>query len=474
MTPTVDSPALRGELSPQEAEAIHRSLREHFDRGGTRSYGARRASLQRLRQSIEDHEDDLLSALYADFRKPALEAYTSEVGFCYRDIDHTLEHLRSWMKVESAGTSVITWPARGEVHAVPKGVVLVVAPWNYPVNLAFSPLIAALAAGCCVVLKPAEDTPRTAVVVQKICERAFGSAQVRVVQGAGAEVVPTLMDAGRFDHVFYTGSTPVGRSLGERCGEALVPCTLELGGKSPAIVMDDAVLGAAVDRIVWGKCFNLGQTCVAPDYVLVQGNVYGAFVSQLITRLRESYGANPQESPDLARVVNDEQFDRLVGLLGEGRVVYGGQHDASDRYIAPTVLTEVDLDSHLMTEEIFGPLLPVVPFGNWDDAKAIVERNPDPLAAYLFTESKANASAFIEELSFGGGCINDTLVHLNEPNLPFGGVHASGLGRYHGEAGFRTFTNSKSILRNTGKINLKVRYAPYQAYALKAVKWLLG
>lgn len=462
------------QLDRAMAAQIHRELRRGFDGGAHRPVAARRAALQRLRSAVERYEDELTEALLADLNKPPFESYTSEIGFVYQDIDHTLAHLDAWTRARKVSVGVALFPTRAQVFRDPKGVALVIAPWNYPFNLAMAPLVSAVAAGCCVALKPGEDTPHTARVIEAIVTEAFAPDHVRVVQGPGAQVVPTLMAAGRFDHVFYTGSTGVGREIGERCGRDLIPCTLELGGKSPAIVFADAALDATVDRIVWGKCYNLGQTCVAPDYVLVQDEIYDEFLARLRRGILEAYGEDPQESPDLARVINDKHFGRLRDLLAAATVYHGGQHDASDRFVAPSILTDVELDGPLMTDEIFGPLLPVLRFDDWEEAKSIVALNPDPLAAYAFTQSDATAERFVAELRFGGGCINDTVIHLGIAGAPFGGVGTSGHGRYHGEAGIRAFTYEKTVARTSGIINLPTRYAPYRTSFLRAVKWLLG
>ena len=462
------------EAAHADYAAVHRRLRTGFERGELRSERARRKALKALRAAVQAHEDALFAALSADFGKPPFEAYTSEIGFCYQDIDHTLAHLNRWMRPRRASVSPLLWPTSGKSFHLPKGVVLVIAPWNYPVNLSLAPLIAAISAGCHVVLKPAEDTPHTSTVIQQICEAAFAKTQVAVVQGAGSEVVPALMDAGRFDHVFYTGSTRVGREIGARCGGELIPCTLELGGKSPAIVAADADLDVACDRIVWGKFLNVGQTCVAPDYVLVERSVEQPFLRRLTAKILAAYGEDPQRSPDLARIINDRHFDRLSGLLDASTIAHGGQRDAATRFIAPTVLTEVAIDSPLLREEIFGPLLPVIAVSDFDEAKSIIGLHPNPLAAYCFTESADTERRFVNEIDFGGGCINDTVLHLGIPDLPFGGVQESGLGRYHGEAGFRTFSNQKSVARTSTLINLPLRYAPYRDVMLRAVRTILG
>ena len=470
LTPTAKSaPALTTDYG-----AVHRQLRRGYRAGELRAYAARRDALKSLRAAIKAHESRLFEALSKDFGKPAFEAYTSEIGFCYQEIDHTLARLKSWMRPIRVGVSPMLFPTTARSYYLPKGVVLVVAPWNYPVNLTFSPLVAALAAGNHVALKPAEDTPATALVIESICEAAFVTTQVAVVQGPGAEAVPALMDAGRFDHVFYTGSTRVGRLLGERCGRELIPCTLELGGKCPAIVMADADLGVAADRLIWGKCLNVGQTCVAPDYVLVEREAEAELLGIMRAKLREAYGDDPIESPDLARVVNDKHWRRLRELIDRSEVAYGGQYDEAERFIAPTLVTDVSLDSPLLEEEIFGPILPIIPVDGFDDAASVIALHPNPLAAYLFSEDSATQERFVDELTFGGGCINDTVLHLGIPDLPFGGVQQSGIGRYHGVEGFRTFSNQKSVAQTSTLINLPLRYAPYRASLLGAVKKILG
>ncbi len=462
------------EVDRHDFRSIHRELRRGFETGTLRSVAQRKTALRSLRASIERHEDALFAALAKDFGKPPFEAYTSEIGFCYQEIDHTLARIKSWAKPRSVDVSKMLWPTTGKSYQLPKGVVFIVAPWNYPVNLSLAPLIAAVAAGCHVVLKPAEDTPFTSDVIESICVEAFDRRTVTVVQGPGGKVVPALMDAGRFDHVFYTGSTRVGRELGKRCGEALIPCTLELGGKSPALVLADADLSVACDRIIWGKFLNAGQTCVAPDYVLVEQSVEDAFLRKLKEKLVAAYGTDARRSPDLARIVNQRHFERLCDLLGAAVVYCGGHHDASDRFIAPTVLTDVKLDSELMKAEIFGPLLPVIAVDGFEDAKQIIALHPNPLAAYCFTESAASAERFVQEVSFGGGCVNDAVIHLGIASLPFGGVQQSGLGRYHAEEGFRTFSNQKSIATTSTWINLPLRYAPYSEMMLNGLKRILG
>ncbi|MFK8054701.1 MAG: aldehyde dehydrogenase family protein [Saprospiraceae bacterium] len=461
-------------LSENESDLIHQDLRGYFERGNTRSVDFRKKLLNKLRDVIKSFEERLTEALAHDLRKPAFESYTSEIGFAYQDIGHTLEKLEAWARPSEKEIGVALWPSSAESSYFPKGVVLIVSPWNYPFNLALAPLVAAVAAGCCVVLKPAEDTPAVSALIGEIVELSFDKDHVRVVQGPGGEVVSTLMDGGRFDHLFYTGSTRVGRILGERCGKELISCTLELGGKSPAVVMQDASLKATADRLVWGKCFNAGQTCVAPDYLLVHRSILDETINELKQAILSAYGEHTIKSPDLARIVNDHHFDRLVSLLSNVEVLVGGQHDKQQRFIAPTLVLLKNTDSPLMESEIFGPILPIIPFDSWSDAKAIIAQHPNPLAGYIFTESKSIADRFIEEITFGGGCVNDTIIHLGVPALPFGGVGQSGWGRYHSDEGFKTFSNQRSIVRSTTRVNLPTRYAPYKQALMRAVKWVIN
>jgi len=460
-------------LSREESSSIHLGLRSHFESGHTRSIESRKKALRKLKQIIKSNEQKLTEALQHDLGKPAFESYTSEIGFAYQDINHTLDKIDTWARPSQKEVGVALWPSSAESSYHPKGVVLIVSPWNYPFNLAIAPLIAAVAAGCCVVLKPAEDTPAVSLLIGEIIEKAFDQNHVRVIQGAGSKVVKTLMDGGRFDHVFYTGSTSVGRILGERCGKELISCTLELGGKSPAIVMDDASLKASADRLVWGKCFNAGQTCVAPDYLLVQRGILDKMIAALKQTIVSAYSENPAESRDFARIINDHHFDRLTALIEDVEVLWGGQTDKSKRYIAPTLVLVKDTNCPLMKEEVFGPILPIIPFETWEEVKSIIAEHPNPLAGYIFTESTKKADRFIEEVTFGGGCVNDTIIHLGVPSLPFGGVGQSGWGRYHSDEGFKSFSNQRSIVRSSTLVNVPTRYAPYSKALMRAVKWII-
>jgi aldehyde dehydrogenase (NAD+) len=337
---------------------------------------------------------------------------------------------------------------------------LIVAPWNYPFALTIQPLIGAIAAGNCAILKPSEHTPHTSQAIAKIINDNFDPNFIIAIEG-GIETNQALL-AERFDHIFFTGGTAIGKIVMEAAAKHLTPVTLELGGKSPCIIDETCDLEITAKRIVWGKFYNAGQTCVAPDYLLVQKNIKPLLIEKLVTHVKAFFGENAQTSPDLARIVNDRQFDRLVGLLDEGKVLIGGNSDKSDRFIAPTLIDAVSPNSKIMAEEIFGPILPILEYDQLSEAIAFVNAHPKPLALYFFSSNKQNQERIIQETSYGGGCFNDIIMHLGNPELPFGGVGHSGMGSYHGKASFDTFSHRKSVLKNSFRFDLKWRYPPYK------------
>lgn len=443
------------------------SLRRCFQSRVTRPYQWRREQLLRLQEAIRAEEDAIHAALYADLKKSPEEAYATETGLVLAEIRHTLKHLAKWMRPQKAGTNLVNFPAVSRVYRDPLGVVLIIAPWNYPFMLSLVPVAAAIAAGNTVVLKPSELAPATGAVIEKILTRLFPPEQVRVIQGDGAVMVPAMIRAFRFDHIFFTGSVPVGQAVYRLAAEQLIPVTLELGGKSPVIVDRDANLRVAAKRIIVGKFSNAGQTCVAPDYVLVHSAVRDELLQQLRTTIADFYGPDPRASYDYGKIINAKQFDRLARYLTDGRVFCGGHHDREALYIEPTVLTEVDPASPVMQEEIFGPLLPVFAYERTEEAMAIVRRHPDPLAFYLFTGDRQLQKTWIEGLSFGGGCINNTEWHFANPHLPFGGVGKSGIGAYHGKYSFERFTHAKAVMKTPTMIDPAIKYPPFQG----KMKW---
>jgi aldehyde dehydrogenase (NAD+) len=453
-------------IAPKVAAA-----RTAFDQGATRPSAWRVATLERMRTLLEERETQLLDALAADFGKPRAEAWATELGFTIGDINHTLAHLPLWMKPERVGTPVAFKPGSSHIVREPVGVTCVIAPWNYPVQLLLVPMVAAIAAGNAVVAKPSELAPHTAAELVSLID-AIDDPAVTVVQGGVAETTELL--AQRFDHILYTGNSRVARIVMRAAAEHLTPVTLELGGKSPAIVSRNANVDVAAKRIAWGKFVNAGQTCIAPDYVLVERDVHDQLVAAIGNAITSFYGNDVQASPDFTRIVNEPHFHRLEKLLHDGTVAVGGESDADTRYIAPTVLTGIGKDDPVMAEEIFGPILPVIAVDSLDEAMAFVNESSaqgdKPLALYTFSESDAENDRVLASCTSGGACVNGTLLHISNPNLPFGGVGESGMGAYHGKFGFDTFSHHRSVHSRSTKIDPALMYPPYTAKKEKLLR----
>lgn len=451
-------------LSQQDAGVLHAQLlqmRAYAASQATRPYNFRKQALLQLKQAILQHEAELHQALYADLKKSAEESWVTETGFVLAEIRHTLKHLKRWMQPQRVATNLLNFPGKSVIYKEPLGVVLIIGPWNYPFQLLAAPLVGALAAGNCVVLKPSEAAPATAAVVEKIITQTFSKAHVLVVQGEGAAVVPALLNHFRFDHIFYTGSTAVGKKIYQMAAEGLTPVTLELGGKSPCVIAPDANLRVAARRVALTKFSNAGQMCVAPDYVLVHRSVKDAWLAELKKAITDFFTTDAAKSYNYGKIINERQFNRLVQYLQHGTVVFGGQYDAATQYIAPTILENIAVDAAVMGEEIFGPVLPIIPFDTFEEAKEIINKNPDPLAFYIFTESRKTEAAWLTGLRFGGGCVNNASWHLTNPALPFGGIGNSGIGRYHGRASFDVFTHFKSVLKTPTWFDPNVKYPPF-------------
>jgi aldehyde dehydrogenase (NAD+) len=410
-------------------------------------------------------------ALRHDLGKCAFESFLGETGVLVADIDHVLKHLDDWVKPEKVSTPMALQPGKSYILREPLGVALVIAPWNYPLQLVLSPLVGAIAAGNCAVLKPSELAPATAAAVEEWVGKYLDDECVAVVQGAVPETQALLSQP--FDHIFYTGSGGVGRIVMEAAAKHLTPVTLELGGKSPAIIDRDVDLDVAARRIVWGKFLNAGQTCVAPDHVLVDGEVEDALVERLRAAITDFYGQDPQQSPDYPRIINERHFDRLQELLAEGDVITGGETDREDRYIAPTLVRNAPEGGGLMSEEIFGPILPIVRVASVEEAIDRVNAGSKPLALYVFSKNKRIAQRVLEATSSGGACVNEVVAHLGAPELPFGGVGGSGMGAYHGKASFETFSHRKSVLDKGTLVDPALRYPPYDDAKLKWARRLL-
>jgi aldehyde dehydrogenase (NAD+) len=453
-------------IAPKVAAA-----RAAFEQGTTRPSAWRVATLERMRTLIEERETQLLDALAADFGKPRAEAWATELGFTIGDINHTLAHLPLWMKPERVGTPVAFKPGSSHIVREPVGVTCVIAPWNYPVQLLLVPMVAAIAAGNAVVAKPSELAPHTAAELVSLID-AIDDPAVAVVQGGVAETTELL--AQRFDHILYTGNSRVARIVMRAAAEHLTPVTLELGGKSPAIVSRNANIDVAAKRIAWGKFVNAGQTCIAPDYVLVERSVHDQLVRALGTSIESFYGSDPQASPDFTRIVNEPHFHRIEKLLHNGTVAVGGQSDPDTRYIAPTVLTGITKDDPVMGEEIFGPVLPVIAVDSLDEAIRFVNdgaaKGDKPLALYTFSESDDENDTVLANATSGGACVNGTLLHISNPALPFGGVGESGMGAYHGKFGFDTFSHQRSVHTRSTKIDPALMYPPYTAKKEKLLR----
>jgi aldehyde dehydrogenase (NAD+) len=445
--------------------AIHAAIdevREGARVGVVRAVTDRETQLRQLRRMLVEQEAVFSAALATDLGKATIEAYSTEIGFTLNEIDHTLKHMRSWTQPTRVKLPLHLRPGNAKIVQEPLGTVLIIAPWNYPLQLLLAPLIPALAAGNTAVLKPSEIAPATAAAIATQLPRYLDARAVQIVTGGVPETTELLSQP--FDHIFYTGNGTVGRVVMQAAAQHLTPVTLELGGKSPAIVTNSADIEVSARRIAWGKFVNAGQTCVAPDYVLVQEGIHDRFVDALRSAIRGFYGTDPVSSPDYGRIVNERHHARLTALLDRGgfeEVAVGGDHDVTSRYLAPTVLTGVKPDAAVMDEEIFGPILPVLSFGELDEAITFVNDRPKPLALYVFAARDAAIDRVVTHTSAGGVTVNHTLLHLAVADLPFGGVGASGMGAYHGEAGFRVFSHAKPVLQRPTKPDPTLAYPPY-------------
>ncbi len=453
---------LKGVISLNSYQNQFDATKDYFRSGITVPLKYRKKALKQLSKQIKLHEDAILEALKKDLGKNEVEAYATEVGYTLNSIKHTRKSLNKWAKKQSVDTPLFLFPTKSFVISEPLGTVFIIGPFNYPFQLVFEPLIGAIAAGNTAIVKPSELTPHVAEVVETIIAKSFEPEYVSVVQG-GADAIQALLQL-PFDHIFFTGSAKVGQIVYEAAAKQLIPVTLELGGKSPTIIDKSANLKVASERICFGKFINAGQTCVAPDYVLIDETVKADFIKALTTTIREFYGRAPRESEDFGRIVNGRHFNRLAQLIQthEAKIILGGETDATDRYIAPTLIDNVVSSDAIMAEEIFGPILPIMTYQNLDEAIQYIQSKPKPLSLYLFSEDENTTNRILTELSFGGGAINDTLLQLANPNLPFGGVGASGIGRYHGRYSFETFSHQKPYIFKTTKLETGLLFPPYK------------
>jgi len=447
-------------------------MRAYFESGATRPQAFRRQQLKKLRDAVKEYAGAFEAALYTDLKKSPEETWATETGFLLSGINNQLKHLSTWMEPVTVPTNLLNLPSKSFILPEPLGVVLIIGPWNYPLQLLFTPLAGAMAAGNCVVLKASEFAPATAAVMQELIEKNFSKEYILFTDEEGQTVIPRMMENFRFDHVFYTGSTTVGRIIYKMAADKLVPVTLELGGKSPCIVEAGANIKVAAKRIAMSKFSNAGQMCVAPDYVLVHASKKEALIAAFKEALQQFFGADAETSGEFGKIINEKQFDRLVQYLQQGNILVGGGHNRERLHIAPTILDNISLDAPVMQEEIFGPVLPILTFETAEDAKKIIAANPNPLAFYVFTSDNNKEKQWLNDVPFGGGCVNNTAIHLLNHNLPFGGRGASGSGAYHGKYTFDTFSHQKSILRSPTWFDPVMKYPPFKG-KLKILKWLI-
>ncbi len=429
----------------------------------TKDISYRIKMLKRFRSAVLKYEDNITEALHQDLHKSPQEAYLTEISIVLHEISLHLKHLRKWSKPSRVKTPLHLFPSRGKIIYEPLGVSLIISPWNYPFNLLMSPLVGAISAGCCAMLKPSPHAPVVAGVMEEMIKETFDPRYIGIVQG-GRSVNEELLSE-RFDLIFFTGSPTVGKAVMRAAAEKLTPVILELGGKSPCIVDKDADIGVAAKRIAWGKTINAGQTCIAPDYLLVHSSVKEELLSGITAHIEKMYGTDIKSSPYYPRIVNNDALERLQGLMRDGRIIYGGEADPEERFIAPTVIDEPDPEHPVMQGEIFGPILPVVTFKEMEEAVEIVNSGEKPLAFYFFGKDRI-AREVLKKTTSGGGCINDTILHVANYNLPFGGVGNSGMGRYHGQSSFMAFSNKRSVLKSPTVFDNKLKYPPFRYFKM--------
>lgn len=458
-------------MTELEIQAILKRQREYFAAGNTLPADARIAALKKLKASLQNHEDDLARALKNDLGKSSTESYMCETGLTMSEATWMIRHVRRLMKDRTVPTPLSQFAARSFRSPSPYGNVLIMSPWNYPVLLTLDPLIDAVAAGNTAIVKPSAYAPATAAVLQQIVEECFPPEHVCVITGGRAENQALLHQ--KFDMIFFTGSKAVGKEVLRCAAEYLTPAVLELGGKSPCIVEKSAKIGLAAKRIVFGKYLNCGQTCVAPDYILCDASIRDELIAAIQKEITVQFGADPLANENYGKIINEKHYYRLMGLINPAKVVCGGTGDEASQRIAPTVMKDVTREDAVMGEEIFGPILPVLTYTDLDAALADIESQPHPLALYLFSEDKAVQCKVMDRCHFGGGCLNDTIIHLATSAMPFGGVGESGMGGYHGKAGFEAFSHLRSIVDKKTWLDMPVRYQPYTKQKDKMLRFFL-
>ncbi|QLZ69861.1 aldehyde dehydrogenase [Legionella sp. PC1000] len=452
--------------------AVVEEQRKFAAAGQAKKIDFRKQQLQKLKTIIKQNEQLLYEALYADIKKSQFETHLTELAMIYHELDQAIKSVRKWAKPKSKRTELVLQPGKSFILPEPYGTTLIIGAWNYPYQLTLSPLIASMAAGNTSIIKPSELPQNTSSALAKIINQNFDPSYLYVAEG-GAEVTQELLSI-RFDKIFFTGSTAIGKIVAKAAAEHLTPVTLELGGKSPCLVFADADLKISAQRIVWGKFLNAGQTCIAPDYLLVEESIYQPLLEELKNQIKEIIGPNPLTSESYVRIINQKHVQRLKKLIDPQKLFTGGEVIETENYIEPTILKDVSFADGIMKEEIFGPILPVIPFSDLHAVLQEIKQRPRPLSLYVFTKNSNVQTQILHEVSFGGGCINDVIMHICNSHLPFGGIGESGMGSYHGEAGFKTFSHFKSILKRPFWFELPIKYRPYSQWKQKIIRALLG
>lgn len=441
---------------------IFNRQKEFFNLGKTKEINFRIEALKKLKRTIKENEDKILEALKKDLGKSNFESYATEIGLIYDEINIHIRNINKWSKIEKVKSPIVHYPSKSYIYKEPYGVTFIIGPFNYPFQLVMAPLVGAISAGNTAIIKPSENTKNIALLLEEMINESFNEDYLKVVSPLeGKEAVSFLLEL-PFDYIFFTGSIRVGKIVMEKAAKNLVPVTLELGGKSPCIVDKDAKLEMAAKRIVWGKFLNVGQTCVAPDYLCIHESIKDKLLKLIVKEIHDQFGKDIKNSPDYPRIVNSTSLNRLSEYLNDGEIYYGGNIDRNDLYMDPTILTNVGVDSNVMTEEIFGPILPVIEFDDIGKIINFINSREKPLALYYFSENKASINNILKCTTSGGVTINDTVIHVANGNLPFGGVGNSGIGNYHGKASFDTFTHKRSVMKRGTFIEFNIRFAPYK------------
>jgi aldehyde dehydrogenase (NAD+) len=453
----------------QHINDIIESQRAFFLTNATKSIDFRIQQLRKLRSAIETNEKAMYEAIDKDFKKSEFDTYTTEIAIVYQDIDAAIKHVKEWASIKKVSTNAANLPAKSYIVPEPLGNALVIGAWNYPYQLSFAPAVAAIAAGCTIILKPSELPTNTSSIIKKIVSENFSTEYFAVIEGGVSET--SLLLNQKFDKIFFTGSATVGKIVYRAAAEHLTPVTLELGGKCPGIIATDCKIDISAKRLVWAKFLNAGQTCIAPDYLVVHKSIKDVFVKQLIKEIEaSSFGFS---NGNYVQIINEHHFDRLTKLINKENTIYGGNFNKQERYIEPTIVSAKDFDAEVMKEEIFGPILPILEYESLEELISKLKKLPKPLACYVFTESNDTKTKVLNELSFGGGGVNEAVMHISNIQLPFGGVGASGIGSYHGEAGFKAFTHYKSILEKTTLLELNLKYHPHTDFKFNLIKKIM-